>query len=57
MSEMSRSEPETHGGEFSIKIQFSVRGYFYEDVMERVVTTLLVVPTWLIQWLGHLLRQ
>lgn len=57
VSEMSRSEPEAPGGGLSIKIQLCVWifvcGYFYEDVMERVVISPAVVHTWLIhQWLG-----
>lgn len=53
LSEMSRAEPEAHGGGFSIKIQPCVRGYFYRDVMERVLTSLLVAHTWRVhQWLG-----
>lgn len=55
---MSRSEPEPCGGGFSCKIQFCVPGYFYEDVMERVVRPLVVVHTWLIhQWLGGMFSE
>lgn len=51
--EMSRSEPEPQGGGFPFNVQFCVRGYFYEALMERMVTSLVVVPTWPIhQWLG-----
>lgn len=53
VGEMSRPEPEPQGGGFSFNVQFYVHGYFYEALMERTVTSLVVVPTWPIhQWLG-----